>query len=289
MKGPSISIVILALAGALAASLPAFAAQPAEQVTAAVETSGVSRQDREALLQEADRALKAGVPAADLESIVRRGWERGMTPAQVRELIRTAAQAGEQGLYVRPVLARIQQGLAKGVPAERILAATRQLTVHLAAAGPLVQDLEARGLRAGSSDDRAYAAETVARALERSVAPSMITDLGEVAVQHGTSMAQFDRAVRSLTLFVGAGVPADRAGTMVRETIEHRFTDREQARLERRVAELVGQGRPMDEIIGTMEHDISTLRDPGDRRSNGGRDRGPGADRDAGGRGGRGR
>lgn len=289
MKGPCIRILTLALAGALAAALPAFAAQPAEQVTSAMEQSGVSRQDREALLQEADRALKAGVPAADLEIIVRRARERGLTPAQVRELIGTATQAGEQGLNVRPLLARIQQGLAKGVPAERIVMASRQLIAHLAAAEPLVKGLEARGLRVSSPDDRAYAIETVARALERSVPSAVIADVGEAAVQHGASLAQFDRAVRSLALITGAGIPADRAGELAREAIKHRFTDRDHARLERRISELAGQGRAIEEIAGAVERDMRSFRDPDDRRNNGGRDRGPATDRDAGGRGGRGR
>ena len=282
MKGTHIRMLTLVLAGTLVTAWPASAAG---QVAAAVEQSGVSREDREALLQEADRALKAGVPAADLEIIVRRARERGLPPHQVRELIRTVAQAGEQGLAVRPVLDRVEQGLAKGAPAELIVAASRRLVENLAAAGPLVDGLADRGLHASSPADRAYAVETVARALERSVPAAVIGEVGEAALRQERTMAQFDRAVRSLTLVVGAGVPADSAGRMVRETIEHRYTDRDYSRLERHVSELLEQGRAPGEVVATMERDIRGLREPAERRDNNGRDRGPGADRETGGRG----
>ena len=284
MKGPHIRMLTLVLAGTLLTTCPVFAAGAA-QVAAAVEQSGVSREDREALLQEADRALKAGVPAADLEIIVRRAKDRGLPPHQVRELIRTVSQAGEQGLIVRPVLDRIQQGLAKGAPAELIVAAARRLTENLAAAGPLVDGLVRSGLRAASPADRAYAVETVARALEGSVSAQMIRAVGEIALQHELTVSHFDRVVRSLTLLVAAGVPTDSAGRIMRETIEHRFTDRDYSRLEQRVAELLGHGRTPEEIVTTMERDIRSVRGPGERRDNGGRDRGPGADRETGGRG----
>jgi hypothetical protein len=289
MKGPRRTWTAIILGGALLTAATAFAGQPLDQVHAAVERSGVSREDRDALLQEAERALKAGVPAADLEVIVLRGRDRGLTAAMVRELIRTASRAGEQGLSVRPVLDRIEQGLAKGAPAELITAASQRLVEHLAAAGPLVDRVARSGLRTASPDDRTYAVETVARALERSVPGTLITDIGELALQHGWTMSQFDRSIRSLSLFVGAGVPVDAAGRVVRQTIGLQFTDRDYARLERRASDMLGRGNAMDEIVNAMEREIRGLRNPGERRDTGGRDRGAGADRERGGRGGRGR
>lgn len=282
MKGPLIRILVLVLAGMLVAIMPVLTAGAAEQAAAAGTSPGE-------LQQAADRALRAGVPAADVEIIVLRGRERGLAPDRIGELIGTVAQAGEQGVPLRPVLDRIQQGLAKGVAAERIIAAARRLAECLAAAGPLVDDLAGRGLRASSPQDRGFAVETVARALERPVPGPMVTELGAIALRHGAKLAQFDRAVRSLTLLVGAGVPADAAGRMVGRAIGRDFTDRDYARVERRVTDLLDHGAPVEEIIGAADQEVRSELGPRDSRDAGGRESGGAADREGGGRGGRGR
>jgi predicted nucleic acid-binding protein len=268
---------------------PALAGTPAERTLEAVEQSGYPLEERTMLRQEVSRALQAGVPAEDLEVIVLRGRERGASAAAVRDLADIAAQAREQGLPLRPVLDRIEQGLAKGVPPERITAASRQLIGHLTAAGPLVDSLAKGGLRTGSSRERAEVIESVARARERSVPDAVLLKTGERAGEHGRSMASFDRAVRSLTFFVGSGMPADAAERVIGESMERGFTEKDYARLERSVGETIRRGGTMDDAMRAAEREIREGRGSGEGRSGGTQERGSGGGKDPGGRGGRGR
>jgi hypothetical protein len=277
------------IAAAALAAMPVLAADPADRVMDAIGRSGYTLEERTMLRQEMSRALQAGVPAEDLEIIVLRSRERGVPEATVRELVGTAAQALEQRLPVRPVLDRIEQGLAKGVPPERISAASRQLVGHLAAAGPLIDGLAKSGLRTASSREREDAIESVARARERSVPDDVLRKTGELAGKHGRSMAQYDRAVRSLAFFAGSGIPVDRAEPVVRECVQRGFMEQDYARLERNASETLRRGGTTDDVVRGAERDVRQGRSSGDGRSGGMQDRGTGPGREMGGRGGKGR
>jgi hypothetical protein len=273
---------MIAAALVVMTAVPASAGQPAERIRFAVEAAGYSGEDRAALLQEAERALRAGVPAEDVEVIILRGQERGAAAGTVRELIGIAALTAEQRLPVRPVLDRIEQGLAKRAPLERIAAASLQLHEKLAVAGPIVVGLETRGLKTVSSREREEAVESVARALERSVPDTILMNTGDTAREHGQSMALFDRAVRSLTLIVGSGIPVDRAARLIQDGVERGFAERDYARFERTVSDVLRRGDTVDDAVRAAEREIRQGRGSGDGRT---QDRGFDGGRDAGGRG----
>jgi hypothetical protein len=268
-------------------AVPASAGQPPEGVRSAVDSAGYIGEDRAALLQEAERAFRAGVPAEDLEVIILRSQERGSAAGTVRKLIGIAALTAEQRLPVRPVLDRIEQGLAKGAPPERIAAASLQLHEKLASAGPIVAGLETRGLTTVSAREREEAIESVARALERSVPDSVILNTGDTARERGRSMAQFDRAVRSLTLAVGSGIPADRAARLIQESLERGLTERDYTRFDRTMSEAFHRGDTVDEAVRAGEREIRAGRGSGESRSDRSHDRGFDSGRDSRGHGGR--
>jgi len=270
-----------------AMALPARAAMPEGTAPEAVDVSGFPVEEQSAIQKETAQALKAGVPAADLKIIVSRSRERGMAGPAVRELIGTAARAAREDLPLQPVLDRMEQGLAKGVPAERITAATRQLVEYLAIAGPLVDRLAGEGLRPRSPQERAYAAETVARALESSIPGDVIGETGKAAVGLRLTLSQLDRAVRSMTFFVRSGLPVDSAERIIREAMQQGFREKEFSRLERSVGDMFRKGWSIDEIVHDAEQDIGRGTSREGSRSGGAQERGPG--REAGSRGGRGR
>jgi hypothetical protein len=276
------TLMMIVTAAVTVAAVPAMAGAPEERALAAIDRSGYAVEERAALRQDASRALRAGVPAEDLEVIVMRGRERGAPAAAVRGLIDAAAVAGERNLPLRPVLDRIEQGLAKGVPPERIAAAAQQLAGHLAAAGPIVDSLEKQGLRTTSARERSDALEGVARARERSVPDDVIRRIGGQAGERGRTMAQFDRAVQSLAFLTASGMTVDAAERVTAESVERGFTEKDYARLERSVHETLAKGGTMNDAVSAAEREITE-----NRRDT--RERGPGGGRESGSRGGRGR
>ena len=287
------SMIAAAAFAALAATAPMAGAESAagatDGVARAVERSSLTTEEKQALNGQAQAARQAGVPAEDVEIIVTRGLERGVGAPMLGRFLDTSAQVARQGLPVRPVLDRIEQGLSKGVPPERIDAAGKRLADGLAQAKPLVDGLVRNGLRVGTSGAREAALESVARAGEQSLSADTMHALGEKVRTQGQSLDQFERAVRTLSFFAGNGMPADAAERVVQAGIEHDFTERDYGRLERKVSDMVRQGRDMDEIVRAVDRQGREGRGPGESREGGKQDRGTGAGRDSGGRTGRGR
>ena len=276
----------------VAASLsgPAAAAADGDSSLRAVEAAPLSGEEKQVLGGQVRAALQAGVPPEDVDIIVTRSMGRGSSAAALGRFLETSADVARQGLPARPVLDRIEQGLSKGVPPERIDGAAKSLAGGLAQAKPLVDGLLKNGMSAGTGGAKDAALESVARAHERSISTAAMQGLGEAVRAEGQSLDQFERAVRTLSFLAGNGVPADRAERMVRECIDRNLSERGYARLERTVNDMVRQGRSMDDIVREADREVREGRGAGEGRDSGGKqDRGAGGGRDAGGRGGRGR
>jgi hypothetical protein len=249
-----------------------------EKIKAAVERSPLPGQDKAELLDAAGRALRAGIPADDVEIIISRGRERGVGAGATRELIDTAVKAREKGLPVRAVLNRIEQGLSKGVSPDKIAAASRNLSEKLSTAQPIVGELIGRGLKSGSDKDREYAVETVARALERSIPADTIARTGRQVKERLGSVVLFDKAVHTLTSLTENGMPIESASRLVRSAVERGFTEKDLGKMERDVVEGLGKGKRMDDVVRSTESGISHERKGEDRGS----DRGRGGSRESG-------
>jgi hypothetical protein len=277
------------VAVALLAPQVAAAAAGGDDIRRALEQAPLTGEEKKVLGDQVRAALQAGVPADDVEIIVKRSIDRSVGAATLGRFLDTAAQVSRQGLPVRPVLDRIEQGLSKGVPPERIDAAGKRLADGLAKAKPLVDGLLQDGLPAGTGGAKDAALDSVARAGEQTLSAGTMHALGETVRAQGQSLDQFERAVRTLSFLAGNGMPADAAERVVRSGIERGMTDRDFGRIERKVSDMVSQGTSMNEIVHAVDREVREVRDTGGSRDRGKQDRGTGGGRDAGGRTGRGK
>lgn len=98
----------------------------------------------------AERALAAGANPALVEGIVARAGEAGLEPSTTARLLRPAAELAEADLPADIVLQKGLEGLAKGVPAGRVVGVLENLrrSVETAAAvvDPWLQDPRVREL-----------------------------------------------------------------------------------------------------------------------------------------------
>jgi hypothetical protein len=283
-------ILLIGLAtAALLAAAPARATDsPPAGMARALERSALSAAAQADITARARETEHAGIPAEDVEIIIGRGLERGADAVILNSFLETVVRTKQQGLPVRPVLDRIEQGLSKGVPPERIDAAVKRLADGLAKAKPLVDRLLQNGLPPGTSGTNDAALESVARAGEQTLSAGTMQGLGEKVRAQGQSLDQFVQAVRTLSFLAGNGMPADAAERVVQAGIERGLTERDYGRLERKVGDMVRQGHSMEDIVGAAEREVREQRGNA-TDSRGMLDRGPGTGRDTGGRGGRGR
>jgi hypothetical protein len=243
----------------------------------AVEQSSLSQNEKLGILTAADRAVSAGISPDDAAVIISRGLEQGAGADRTAEFLETAAKLGERKLPMRLVLDRIEQGLAKGVPSERIAAVARKLSAHLAEAKPLVEKMENRSLNAA---DKAHesAVEAVARALEKSIPAETIVRTGEKVREQKGSTALFGRAVDTMTTFVGNGMATDHASRLVHTAVDRGYSEPDLETMERYMVNELRKNSPMNDIVSGMESRIErgALRGSVDRHGGGGL-RGPGS------------
>ncbi len=104
-----IALLIVFLIGSISFSV--------HQVQASERASSVSLDELEKVVQ---RATKAGLSAQQIEDLVQRGRNKGLSNQQLVQLILPAAELSEQDLPGHIVIQKAFEGLAKGVPPNRI-------------------------------------------------------------------------------------------------------------------------------------------------------------------------
>ncbi len=244
--------VLLVLSGPAAADTGQRAL---DEMKSSVERSALRREARESLLKKADDAVDAGIPADDVAIIITRGLGRGLDNKSIEGLVDTVLNVKAGNLPVRPVLDRIEQGLSKGVPPERIFTVTKRLAEKLAGADGIVNGLVRSGLKAGKSAEKEAAVQTVARALERAVPEEVISQTGVKARKQNYSLSLFERAVDTVTTLAENGVPVNQAARLVQNAVDNGYSEKELLALEREVLSGLREGRSMsmDEVIKRME------------------------------------
>jgi hypothetical protein len=254
---PKILMALLLTTAAVLTTVPCVRAEEAgprhlENARVAVEKSQLSRESKAGILTKADRAVAAGIPAEDVSIIITRGLEQGVESRHVEKFLETATRAKEQNLPIRLVLDRMEQGLAKGVPAEKIVGVTQRLSENLATARPIVSRLETGGIRATHAKGSDDAVETVARALEKSIPQDAVMKTGEQVKERKGSMGLFNRAVDTMTTFVGSGMTAGQAANMVHTAVGKGYSERDLEAMERYMVNELRKNRPMNEVVSNM-------------------------------------
>ena len=227
----AILIVLWASVGAAETELPAAVRDAIGQQTR------YTAEERQGVARAAERAVRAGVPADDVAVVISRSGARSADSAMTERLLGTATAVQEQGLPAQPVLNRVQQGLAKGVPVDQVAAAAERLAGRLRDAKPLVNSTIESGVAAGSARDREYALETVARALERDIPKAAISGTGAKVRDQKGSVVLFDKAVGTMTGLVEGGMKPDAAARIVQDAVKRGSSEKDLSKLERDVSE----------------------------------------------------
>jgi len=249
-------VLLLTTAAILTAAPPARAEEAGskhlEQARITVGRSSLSKEAKAGILTKADQAVAAGIPAEDVSIIITRGLDQGVESRHIEGFLETATRAKGQGLPVRLILDRTEQGLAKGVAPEKISGVTQRLSGHLTAAKPIVNKLESEGIRAPHlkvSDD---AVETVARAMEKSIPQDAIMKTGEKVRDRKGSLGLFNRAVDTMTTFAGSGMTAGQAANMVHTAVDKGYSEGDLEAMERYMVNELRKDRPMNDVVSGM-------------------------------------
>lgn len=224
-----------------------------DNIRSVLETSTLPRTEQAEVSTRAAAAMSAGVPGEDVEIIVSRAVGRGADAGAINRFLDTGMSAKKEGLPVRPVLDRIEQGLSKGVQTERIVAASRRLAEKIAAAQPLVDALIRDGMTPRRGNEREAAIESAARALEKSLNAQDIGSMGAAVRSQRGSLMLFISAMDTAAYFAASGMSPKTASRLVRDAVQKGSTEHDLGAMVRRMNEEMKHGTSAEDVATKME------------------------------------
>ncbi len=241
----------------LSSPLPVFAADDRHSaaIDRALKASSLSRTEQAEVQARAASAISAGVPAEDVEVIVSRATGRGMDAGTINRFLDLGASAKKDGLPAGPVLDRIEQGLSKGVPAERIQAASERLRQKLAEARPVVDGLIRAGIKPRTGADRDAAIASSARALEKNMTSRDIENIGATVQGKKGSLGLLSGAVDAAAYFTGSGMSPKTASRLVTNAVGKGYSGRDLDSLVKRMDSEMKRGMKAEDFAAKMERE----------------------------------
>jgi hypothetical protein len=284
-SGAGMALLLLLLA------LPtwAFAAEEgrSDAIRGILQSSSLSQAEQADLRSRAAAAVSGGVPAEDVEIIVSRAVQRGADAGTINRFLSISLSTKKEGLPLGSILDRVEQGLSKGVPPERIAAAVQQLAQKLGAARPVVDDLIRSGVKPGQRNGREAAIEATARALEKSVPAEDLKGIGAAVHDRKGSLTLYTSAANTAAYFAGSGMSAKTSSQLVRNAVEKGYAERDLDGMVRQIDDTMRGGMRADDAAMQMEREgMQGGRGMGQESGAG---RGMGSGSGKGGMGGRGR
>ncbi|MBA4373652.1 MAG: hypothetical protein C0402_12430 [Thermodesulfovibrio sp.] len=231
------------------------AAEPRDlaEIRTAIDKSALPGESKTTLFKRASEAVSAGIPASDVSVIISRGVLKSKDGKALEETLGAAITAKEKGLPVRPVLDRIEQGLAKGVPPERIVAATKQLVVKLSTADAIVSNLGKSGLKAGEQKEKGLAVHSVARALEKSIPEDVINNLGQKSITKGASLSRLSATIDTMAFFVEMGMNLDQASGLMMKAMDKGYSEGEMFMMQKDMSDMMRGKSNMNDVMKNMD------------------------------------
>ena len=155
-------------------------------------------------------------------ALVQAQTSRGGRAEDVDALIRVADEAAAKGLPSAPVVNKIREGIAKGVPPARINPVVQQMVEHLQTADGIVRE----GPTPAAAAERAAAVTLLAEALGAGVTPAEVRDLRRQAQPAGVAPLSADAvasAARGLGFIKDARLPVTDGSAVIAEASRRGF------------------------------------------------------------------
>jgi hypothetical protein len=224
-----------------------------DEIARIIKEAELSQKEKAELLKQAHGAIDAGISPADITIIIRRGLLKGWNKEAIEESLILVIKAKEQNLPVSSILNRLHQGLAKGIPPQKVFDATKRLVKKLIEADGIVDNLMMNGMKADNDKKRSHAVETVAWALERAIPEDTIMGIGEKLIRNRRPLSTFDAAVATMTIFTEMGMTIEHASRLINSAIDRGYTEKEMVMMERELHNILREGWKIEDAVGKME------------------------------------
>jgi hypothetical protein len=256
-------LTALVVALALSGWANAQAADKSGDLSRILETVDLASEAKALVRAKALDAVRAGVPDGDVAELVQRGVGQGVQAGELARLLEVVAEVKRHDLPVGPVLDKMKEGLAKRVPAERIVGAASRIWGELAIARDLIRQAEREGVRVEKARKREKAIEAVADALGRGVPPSEVAKLSRHVAGSGRgegALSLLDEGVEVTANLVSMGLPPEEATDTVAAAISQGLGRHDLERLRKALARELKRGASPEQAARRLREEIRAGR-----------------------------
>jgi len=169
-----------------------------------------------------EEAKKAKAPAEALDAIVQRAQNRGLSRDSIAPLLMVIRDASLQGLYLNPVLDKIQEGLSKNASPDAIERVARRVMARVSEAEESLESF------LPSLSDRESVIETILEARDTGLSNA---DIREVLYATSSSVKEKSpdpgrviAAIDGTAELVRVGVEGSRAALLTKEALSRGFS-----------------------------------------------------------------
>ena len=261
--GPRAVLTALVVGLALNGWAIAHGADQRGQLSRTLETAGLSSEAKALVRDKALEAVRLGVAEGEVAELVQRGVGRGLQAGDLARLLEVVAEVKRNDLPVGPVLDKVKEGLAKRVPAERIVRAASRISSELATARDLIRQAEREGVRAEKARKREKAIEAVADALGRGVPPSEVAKLSRQVASSARregAMSLLDEGIEVTADLVSMGLSPQNATETVAAAISQGLGRHDIERLRKGLARELKRGASPEEGARRLREEIRSGR-----------------------------
>src|SRR5262245_51053957 len=260
MTRKHLGIVLLIALGVTALGRQASAQQPARpgELSRVLERSNFSAESKARLRSKADELVGIGVAERDVTDVIRQGAVRGVSAAELIRLLDVVGETKRHGLPPNPVADKIKEGLAKGVPPERIGSVASRVAGDLASARDVVRRAEQAGVRVEAPAERDRAVEAVADVLGKGVPPNDVESLAHRigGSSRAATIARLQAGTQATGDLVSMGVSPRAASDTVGAALAQGMNQRDIERLPERLAQELRRGQTAEDGAKRLQEQI---------------------------------
>ena len=178
------------------------------------------------LLKEAEKAIQSGLSPEDTEKIIRESLKTKGNAYTIISLLSLLGDVEKDNLPTSPLIKKIEEGLAKGVPPAKIIVSIREKSENLYFAKYL---LEKSFLEETDIQGKSEAIEILASSFASNITEDMITDIFTEAIHNKKDIEDIAGAITALSNLLDLEISDTSARVITKDLLNEGYNSKDMA------------------------------------------------------------
>jgi len=178
------------------------------------------------LLKEAEKAIQSGVSSEDTEKIIQESLKIKGNAYTIISLLSLLGEVEKDNLPTSPLISKIEEGLAKGVPPAKIIVSIREKSENLYFAKYLV---EQSFLEETDIQEKGEVIEILASSFASNITEDMITDIFTEAIHKKKDIEDIAGAITALSNLLNLEISDTSARVIAKDLLNEGYNSKDMA------------------------------------------------------------